>query len=167
MEATVYGGLFLAVLAVCAGIWLVVKKKKFALLYAAVAFLLVMILLWWVLPVTRFLQHTPDDQVAYVHQAALEGGDYPAVTDEKKADFLAALRGTGFSHGAKRNYRYDYTKDSYYHVTICTEGGTFLYVDVFVYADGSSEVTVDTGAPWWDFYAADPEPLVKAAVGLF
>lgn len=160
MRFCVYGGLLLAALAVCAGMVLAVKKKKFALLYAAVAFLLMMILLWWNLPVTRVLQHTSDDQIEYVHMAAPGSGERPVLTDKEKAAVLAALRETGFSHGGSRSNGFDVEKDDYYHFTILTKDDRWIHVDVFMYADGGTAVSVRTDAPW-TYHAGDPTPLVR------
>lgn len=161
MRFFVYGGLILAALAVCAGIFLAIKKKKFALLYTAVAFLLVMILLWYVLPVTMFLQYTPDDRIEYVHMVTLEPGECPPLTDTEKATVLTALRETGFSHGGNSNYRFDVGRDDYYHFTILTKDYRWIYVHIFVYADGGAVASVKTDAPW-TYYAGDPVPLVQA-----
>lgn len=161
MRFFVYGGLILAVLAVCAGTFLVIKKKKFALLYTAVVFLLVMILLWYVLPVTMFLQYTSDDRIEYVHMATLEPGKHPPLTDKEQAAVLAALRETGFSHVGKPDRGLDVEKDDYYHFTILTKDDRWIYVDVFVYADGGAAASVKTDAPW-TYYAGDPASLVQA-----
>lgn len=161
MRFFVYGGLILAVLAVCAGTALVIKKKRFALLYPAVAFLLAMILLWYVLPVTMFLQHTPDDRIEYVHMATLEPGGQPPLTDKEQAAVLAALRETGFSHVGKPDRGLDVEKDDYYHFTILTKDDRWIYVDVFLYADGGTAACVKTDAPW-TYYAGDPTSLVQA-----
>lgn len=161
MRFFVYGGLILAVLAVCAGTFLAIKAKKFALLYAAVAFLLVMILLWYVLPVTKFLQHTPDDRIEYVHMTTAQPGSQPPLTDKEQAAVLAALRETGFSHVGKPNRGLDVEKDDYYHFTIRTKDDRWIRVDVFVYADGVTAASVRTDAPW-TYYAGDPASLVQA-----
>lgn len=161
MRFFVYGGLILAVLAVCAGTALVIKKKRFALLYTAVAVLLAMILLWYVLPVTMFLQHTPDDRIEYVHMATLEPGGQPPLTDKEQAAVLAALRETGFSHVGKPDRGLDVEKDDYYHFTILTKDDRWIYVDVFLYADGGTAACVKTDAPW-TYYAGDPTSLVQA-----
>lgn len=167
MRLLLYGGMALTLLGIGSGAWLAAKKKKFVLVYASAALLLVMTLLWWVLPITRFLQNTPDEAVEYVHLSVLSlsgsGGDGSSVTEplplEAQADVLAALRATSFSHEGKHNHSY-VSGELYYHGNIYIKGKP-LQLDVFVRPDGTADAFVGTGAPW-RYRAADPALLAGA-----
>lgn len=167
MRFLVCGGLVLATLAVCGGIFLAVKKKKGGLLWIATILLLVMVLLWYLLPITKFLQHTADNQIEFVHMSAQEpilapkSEDYPPLTDEQKATVLGALRATGFAHGGRRSLCKDTEQDNYYHFVILTKSNKWINMDIYVYPDGSAAASVNTDGPWM-YYAGDPTLLVKA-----
>lgn len=156
MKTLVLTGVILGAAALFAGVWLAAKKKRFALLYGALALLLVFGVLYWVLPIHTFLADTPDSEVTFVHLIPPEG-EAAALEGDRAAGVLDALRETKFAHVMDGNVTLT-EGEAYYHLVVKAQG-KLLNVDVYIAPNGTARTFAKTN---WRYQAGDPQPLAQA-----
>lgn len=156
MKTLVLTGVILGAAALFAGVWLATKKKRFVLLYGALALLLVFGVLYWVLPIHTFLADTPDSEVTFVHLIPPEG-EAAALEGDRAAGVLDALRETKFAHVMDGSVTLT-EGETYYHLVVKAQG-ELLNVDVYIAPDGTARTFARTS---WRYQAGDPQPLAQA-----